>query len=82
LVTKKQVHKSFRRAVFERDNYWCKLCEWHDPYADIYELNKEIELVESNLDLFIKNSITLCRDCTVQVNADGYDIDILYKKIS
>jgi 5-methylcytosine-specific restriction endonuclease McrA len=86
---KKDIRANFRHEVFERDNYHCKVCGVHDPYADAHHITDRNEM--PNQGMVPSNGITLCTEChkKAEVWHDsgktkwevGYHQDELYKLI-
>jgi len=54
-------HNAWRKAIFERDNYTCQLCEEKGKYLNAHHLKEQslYPKIKNDLD----NGITLCRRC-------------------
>lgn len=58
-MSKKQIRKRFRTAVFERDQYRCKVCGFDQPEAlDAHHITDRNEM--PNGGYVLENGITLC----------------------
>lgn len=88
---KKLVRKRFREAVFTRDNYACRMCNWSRA-SQLLALDAH-HITDRNLmpngGYCKENGISLCPEChekaevfhSTGVSVEGYSPDDLYKKI-
>jgi len=55
------IHRMWRRAVFERDNYTCQECGVRGKYIEAHHIKKYNDYPELRTEL--TNGITLCNTC-------------------
>lgn len=91
-MSKKDIRKNFRNAVFKRDNYTCKVCgtKQEESALDAHHITDRSEMPNGG---YVKeNGITLCKDeCHMKCEKfhitggeeweDGLHPDDLYKMI-
>ena len=61
-MSKKDIRKNFRNAVFKRDNYTCKVCgtQRTEDELDAHHITDRSEM--PNGGYVVENGITLCKD--------------------
>lgn len=65
-------YKTFRKKVFERDNYQCQECGKKTRTLEVHHIKSQSEYPELIYD--INNGITLCHECHKLTDNYGYKV--------
>ena len=76
-----RAYKNWRKAVFERDDYTCQMCDVRGGYLEAHHILPVRDNKNTLLIFDIDNGITLCKECHDKTKGKEYEFVDRFQKI-
>ena len=74
-------YKNWRKAVFERDDYTCQICNVRGGYLEVHHVKPVRDNKNTLLILDVNNGITLCKKCHDMTKGNEYNFVEMFEAI-